>query len=133
MKSKMNLMALLVLVAASLFVNDAQACRGRLFGRGRVQACGQTTRFVQCASADNKVYARVYLDAYRPYQTIVWKTDTSLPSYNLNCTQGTAKGTWLVCSEPGNRTLIVNNDYTARYIGTHETHDLTCQTYEAAN
>jgi hypothetical protein len=121
-----------VVASTMLFVGVAEAkCPGhRLFNRvfHHSHGCTQPVegfrrRIVQCFSADNKVAARVYL---RWGRAIVYKQDPSLPYYWLDCTAATTSNAWLSCSHHSNRTLIVNKDYTARYIGSHATHELTC-------
>lgn len=99
--------------AASLFAGVASATQGQL---------------LQCDSADHGVAARVALGTgqYQP-QVTVYKLGPGLPFYRFACLTAPTGGGWLNCSDASNRTFILNQDYTARYIGSHETHELVCR------
>lgn len=97
---------------------------------------GYFTGIVQCFSADSKVGARVFVqgDEYSSNPSvIVYKQDDRLPAYSFDCKAATTASGWLVCSDSSNRTLVLNKDYSATYVGSHETHDLKCYNDTAIN
>lgn len=99
------------LVAALFFSGAAFATQGKI---------------LQCHSADQQVAARVSLGETTAPRVILYKLRPGLPSYWLECTPGTTPGAWLNCTDTSNRTFILNQDYTATYVGSHETRDFVC-------
>ncbi|MBF0205313.1 MAG: hypothetical protein HQK53_00340 [Oligoflexia bacterium] len=82
-------------------------------------------RMVNCSSTDGKVNVSLNLDQRT---ALVTKTDVNLPSYAYtNCEVSGSEEFLAKCTEGGNgRVLLVYNNYSGKYIGSRETHELTC-------
>lgn len=112
-----NWMGSFVLVAASLLSNSASATQGQI---------------LQCVSTDLKASARVSLGSTQPTGVVyppsatVYKLAPTLPQYTFPCYAPTGADQLLFCTDTSNRTFIVYTNYTAKYIGSHESRAFTC-------
>lgn len=106
---KMNLLAMIALIGMG-FVASAHASEGAL---------------LLCVSSDRQVIVRAKPQVGR---ADVIKAEHHLPSYTIEgCDISGAGGMLMNCVGTGNRTFILNRDFTGRYIGSHETREMSCQ------
>jgi hypothetical protein len=78
-----------------------------------------------CVSTDREVIVRAKPQVGR---ADIIKAEHHLPSYTIEGCDISGHGDILMnCVGTGNRTFILNRDFTGRYIGSHETREMTCQ------